>query len=161
NGPMCLFRAAHLDDKFIPRSPYGGDVLRLGRMIFNLLADACDMNGDGRGVAERIHAPYAFEQFLLAEDAVPVLQQEQQEIEFFRRKADPPAVYKHSPRVLIDDQSAHLQPAVSPLSPHAGESLPHPVIAAEMRFHPGYEFRRTERFCDIVIGSEIEAFDFV
>ena len=70
----------HLE--LIPYAPYGEDVFGVGWVFFYRFADAVDVYGDGSGVAQGFHAPYAVIQGITAEYDACINHEEAKQLEF-------------------------------------------------------------------------------
>ena len=69
----CRFRGSlFLCLEAVTRAPDGFDILWVGAVRLDFIADSVDMDGDGRGLAYRIESPYFIEYGVLAVDHIRV-----------------------------------------------------------------------------------------
>ena len=130
--------------------------MRFAAVKLYLLADLLYVHRHSGNITDRFHIPDSAEQLFLAEYAVRMLCEKCQQIEFFRRKLDFLAIYKDTVRGLVDLQAADLYDFIL-----WSTGSDQPLIAGQVRFHPGNKFAWRKRFCDIVVRTQTKSPDLI
>src|SRR4029078_1235180 len=81
---------------------FGGDVLRLGRVAFELAAERGDQHAEVLGLIDGIGAPDRLEDRAMREPPAGVLRQEQQELELLRGQPQLVAAPRDAAVIEID-----------------------------------------------------------
>ena len=145
-----------LNLKAVPHAPDRLDVLRLGGVELDLLADLFDVDGDGGDVADRVHVPDFAEELVLGEDMIRVFGEEGEEVELFVRECFLRAVDPDAARGLVDLDAADFDDVI--FRPAAADEA---LVPGEVRLDPGDQLARGERLDHVVVGAEAEAVNFV
>ena len=94
-------RQSFLCFEAVARAPDGFDILRIGAVRLDFVADPVDMDGDGRGLAYRVKSPYLIKNHILAVDHIRIRCEECEQIELLVRERDLFLVDKHAAGVGI------------------------------------------------------------
>ena len=112
------------------------------------------MDHDRCRIAFGVKIPDAFEEAVAAEYQAGMFSQKDQEFEFSIGQADFPAFFVYAMFVDVDFQVSAAEDFTAAVF-RAGFSG-QPFIALNVRLHAGDELCRTERFDDIIVGTEAE-----
>src|SRR5579871_4213811 len=132
--------------EFVAHSVYGAEVYRTGGVAFQFLAQLQDVIIDGAGRRIILISPNLIQQLVTADDAVGILHQELQGLEFLGGQDHDLAVALHLHFLEVD------RDAVEADAIHIGGSGGMPQGGA----HAGQQLARAERLGHVIVGPEFE-----
>src|SRR5208337_678449 len=138
-------------------SPVADPGLRLddfgrGRIALDLGAQLADEDAQILRVLGMRRSPHGGENLAVGDDPTGVAEKDGEEIVFLRRQLDRNAVARNEALVEVHDDALDLDP-------RSGLGLARPV--AERGAKPRCQFADPEWLLDVIVGAEIERFDFL
>lgn len=144
-------RSSGLGNKPVADARFGDEVIRIGRILFELLAQMPHVDADVMAVLRMGGAPHGLEQLSMRQHAVGVGDHVGQQAEFDGRQVERLSV-------LFDHASPQVNPDRSEFH-HAGSVRSGPMAPAQMGAYAGQEFCRSEGLCKVIVGAGVEGRD--
>src|SRR5262245_3409981 len=132
----------------------GDDELRLGIVLFDVLAQAADVHVDRTRLHVYVATPHQVQQLEPVVDPMRMGHEELEQLELAEREARPLAVDRRLVGVEVDTQPPALEDLVR-------EREVFSVGAAKDGTHARHQLPRRERLGDVVVGPELETEDAI